>query len=55
MFTLLTHYWFWARTVTMEFITSKLIVLVQNVETVTLLSDDVLKMVILIYCYYTGL
>ena len=55
MFTLLTHYWFWVRTVTMEFITSKLVVLVQNVETVILLSDDVLKIVILIYCYHAGL
>ena len=55
MFTLLTHYWFWVRTVTMEFITSKLVVLVQKVETVILLSDDVLKIVILIDCYHTGL
>ena len=39
MFTLLTHYW--ARAVTMEFITSKLVV--QEFDTVVLLSDDLLR------------
>ena len=41
------------RAVTIVFFTSKLIV--QEVEAVILLTDDVFKMLILIYTYYTGL
>ena len=43
----------WTRAVTMAFITSKLIV--QEAEAVILLTDDVFKMLILIYTYHTGL
>ena len=41
------------RAVTIVFFTSKLIV--QEVEAVILLTDDVFKMLILIYTYHTGL